>query len=91
VIVGPAAGLTGAARLTGGQSYLEIDQDGQPLADVSGTIATDGETVTLSATREWRIRAGNAGAVHLTINGIAVGPMGAGGQVIEWRITRTGS
>jgi cytoskeletal protein RodZ len=91
VTVQPAAGLTGALRLEGGPSYLEIDQDGVPLASVSGSIADDGESVALSATRELRIRAGNAGAIRLTINGISIGAMGGGGSVVEWRITRTGS
>ena len=38
-----------------------------------------------------RIRAGNAGAVRLTINGIAIGLMGANGAVVEWRIARSGN
>jgi hypothetical protein len=60
------------------------------LANVSGTVATDGATIELAATRELRIRAGNAGAVQLTLNGITVGAMGGGGQVVEWRITPAG-
>ena len=45
VIVQPAAGLAGAILLDGGQSYLEVDQDGAALASVSGTIADAGETI----------------------------------------------
>jgi cytoskeletal protein RodZ len=91
VTVQPAAGLSGTLRLEGGQSYLEIDQDGAPMTSVSGSIADAGESVTLAATRELRIRAGNAGAIRLTINGITIGAMGSDGSVVEWRITRTGS
>jgi len=91
VTVDPGAGLAGSLRLEGGPSYLEIDQDGVPLASVSGSIADDGESVAISASRELRIRAGNAGAIRLTINGITIGAMGGGGSVVEWRITRTGS
>jgi hypothetical protein len=62
-----------------------------PVATVSGSIADDGESVVLAATRELRIRAGNAGAIRLTINGITIGAMGGSGSVVEWRITRSGS
>ena len=44
--------------------------------------------VDLAANDELRIRAGNAGAVRLTINGIGIGAMGGSGDVVEWRITR---
>jgi cytoskeletal protein RodZ len=91
VTIQPGAGLSGSLVLQGGPSYLEVDQDGAPVAGVSGSIADDGESVALSATRELRIRAGNAGAVRLTINGISTGAMGGDGAVVEWRITRTGS
>ena len=39
----PADGLSGTLRLDGGDSYLEVDQDGVPVAGVSGSIADDGE------------------------------------------------
>ena len=91
VTVQPAAGLSGTLRLEGGQSYLELDQDGAPVAGVSGSIAEDGDSIPLTATQTLRIRAGNAGATRLTINGINVGPMGPAGSVVEWQITRSGS
>jgi cytoskeletal protein RodZ len=91
VTIQPAAGLSGTLRLEGGQSYLEVEQDGAPLAGVSGNIADDGDSISLSATRELRIRAGNGGATRLTINGIGIGAMGSEGAVVEWRITRSGS
>ena len=80
-------GLAGILRITGGQSYLQVSQNGAPLAGVSGGIADDGETIELAASDEIRIRAGNAGAVHVTMNGLDIGAMGASGAVVEWRIT----
>jgi cytoskeletal protein RodZ len=87
VTVTAPAGLGGTLVLSGGDSYLELDEDGA-RDGVSGTIVTDGTTVPLTATRDLRIRAGNAGAVTVTINGIRIGPMGASGAVVEWRVTR---
>ena len=83
------AGLHGGLVLDG-ESYLEVEQDGTPIANVSGTIAADGTRVVLAADDALRIRAGNAGAVRLTLNGISIGPIGEDGQVIEWRISRSG-
>lgn len=88
VRVAPARGVRGTLRIEGGDSYLEVDQDGQPLAGVSGRIVSDGDTVDFAANRELRILAGNAGAVRLTINGIRIGAMGDQGAVVEWRIGR---
>lgn len=90
VTVSAPGGLSGELRIAGGQSYLEVDVDGDPLAGVSGGISDPGDVVTLDATDEIRVRAGNAGAVTLTINGIRIGPMGAPGAVVEWRINRDG-
>ena len=88
VIVDAPAGLVGSLAVSGGASYIELDEDGRAKAGVSGTIIADGATVATTATRELRIRAGNAGAVVVTLNGMRIGPMGAAGNVIEWRITR---
>lgn len=90
VTVQPGVGLSGTLEIANGDSYLEVDQDGTPLANVSGGIAVSGESIELSATSELRIRAGNAGAVRLTLNGIEIAAMGGSGEVVEWRITRTG-
>jgi cytoskeletal protein RodZ len=90
VTVAPGEGLAGALTLVGGDSYLELDADGAPVAGVSGTIAAAGDRIDVTAARELRIRAGNAGAVHVTINGIDIGAMGSAGAVVEWRISRSG-
>ncbi len=88
VVVGPGDGLRVRLRLNGGDSYLEVDEDGEPVADVSGSVAEDGTGANLAADETVRIRAGNAGAVRLSINGISIGAMGPAGAVVEWRITR---
>jgi hypothetical protein len=85
----PGAGLAGTLALVEGDSYLEVEQDGTPIDGVSGGISDDGERIELAADDEIRIRAGNAGAVGLTINGIGLGAMGGDGAVVEWRISRT--
>jgi hypothetical protein len=88
LVIQPPAGLVGQLRVRGATSYLEIDQDGEPMKDVSGHNAEPGTRVMLSARGDLRIRVGNAGVVLLTINGIDLGPMGRPGTVVEWRITR---
>jgi cytoskeletal protein RodZ len=88
VTVQPASGLHGVLRVRGGTSYLEIDQDGEPMKNVSGHNADSGARVDLAARHELRIRVGNAGVVRLVINGIDLGPMGRPGTVVEWRIAR---
>jgi cytoskeletal protein RodZ len=81
--------LTVALAIEGGDSWIEADADGAPVADVTRRIAVDGESIDVSASNELRILAGNAGAVRVTINGLAVGLMGGDGTVVEWQITRT--
>ena len=88
--MGPGDGLVATLGLDGGDSYLELEEDGVPVADVSGGISDDGERVNMSASETLRIRAGNAGVVRLSINGIGLGAMGGNGAVIEWRIARSG-
>ena len=89
VTVRPDGGLRAAVRVVGAESYLEVEEDGKPVAGVSGAIAAPGARANLRANDELRILAGNAGAVRLTINGIGIAAMGGDGEVVEWRITRT--
>jgi hypothetical protein len=51
-------------------------------------VVEDGTSVELKAKQSVRIRAGNAVAVQVTINGISLGKMGGSGDVVEWHITR---
>jgi cytoskeleton protein RodZ len=90
VTVGVGQGLTGTLVVDGGDSYLELDEDGEAVDGVSGGIADAGDRIDVSADDALRVRAGNAGAVRLIINGMNLGPMGADGAVVEWRIQRTG-
>lgn len=90
VVVTPPTGLGGQLRVNEADSYLEVEQDGTPLAELSGGIATAGTEIPLTASEELRVLAGNAVAVHLTINGISLGAMGGDGEVVEWRITPAG-
>ena len=89
VSVGQPTGLRATLSIDGGDSYVELDQDGG-AAEGSGSIAVDGSEIVLEAEESLRIRAGNAGAVRVTVNGIALGAMGAGGAVVEWSIQRSG-
>jgi hypothetical protein len=81
-------GLAGSITVSGGPSYLEIDEDGTPKAGVSGRNSPPGTVVELVAETALRIRVGNAAAVRLVLNGVDFGPMGASGAVVEWRVTR---
>jgi cytoskeletal protein RodZ len=86
VRIAPAEAIRATLRVVDADSYLEVEEDGTPVPDVSGGIASDGDSVTLEADEELRIRAGNAGAVRLVVNGIGLGAMGEDGAVVEWRI-----
>jgi cytoskeletal protein RodZ len=90
VTVRPEEGLTGMLRLDGGDSYLEVEEDGTALEGVSGGISDDGDRVEMEANETIRILAGNAGAVGVSVNGIDLGTMGGNGAVIEWVVTRSG-
>ena len=89
VTIGGPDGLRAALSITGADSYVELDEDGE-AAETSGSIASDGDRITLQADETLRIRVGNAGAVRVSINGITVGTMGGDGAVVEWRVERIG-
>ena len=80
--------LTAVLEIVDGESYLVLEEDGAVIEELSGTIAPDGEVITLDAEESLRIRVGNAGAVRITIDGIELGLMGDDAQVVEWRVTR---
>ncbi len=90
VKVTAAANLTGTLVIAGGPSYLLVLQDNVPLAGISGRTLTAGKSVALSAKQTLVVRAGNASAVTMTINGITIGTMGGSGEVIEWHVQAGG-
>lgn len=83
------AGLSATLAIGEGGSYVELDEDGSAAA-ISGTIAADGDEITLQADESLRIRVGNAGAVRVTINGVSLGALGADGAIVEWRVRPAG-
>jgi cytoskeletal protein RodZ len=87
VTVAAATGVQGSLNVGKAASYLQVDEDGAH-AEGYGRVAEAGTKLALQAKQTIRVRAGNAAAVTLTINGVALGPMGGSGQVVEWRITR---
>ncbi len=87
--MGQPAGLRATLTIDGGDSYVELEEDGTAVEE-SGSIATDGDEITVEAAEALRIRVGNAGAVRVTVNGVTLGTMGGDGAVVEWRIQRVG-
>jgi hypothetical protein len=67
-----------------------VEEDGTPISGVSGGISDPGDRISLTAQNQVRIRAGNAAAVRVTLNGLDLGAMGGSGAVVEWQITLTG-
>jgi hypothetical protein len=90
VSVAPPEGLAATIEITGGESYLLLEEDGAAVDELSGRNAQDGDIVELEANETLRIRVGNAGAVRISINGMMFGLMGDEAQVVEWRVTSTG-
>ena len=90
VTIAAPAGLAVRLEVRGGPSYLEAYEDDVADDAVSFRNATAGANIDLSARRTIRIRAGSAGAVTVSVNGVRLGPMGAMGAVVEWTIARSG-
>ena len=57
-----------------------------PRAGVSGLDQDAGTRITLSADERIRLRTGDAGHVHLVLNGYVISPMGTAGSTVEWAI-----
>jgi hypothetical protein len=76
-----AQGVTVRMQLTGGNSWVSATGSGGKklfeglLTAGSVKILTDGKMV--------KIVVGNAGAVQLTVNGVAIGTPGGSGQVVR--------
>ena len=76
-------------QVAGSPSYLELLQDNVPESSVSGRVVKPPKAVSLKANGSIMLRAGNAGAVSLTIDGVLVGAMGGPGEVVTWNIQLT--
>jgi cytoskeletal protein RodZ len=87
ITVGLAAGLHGTLVVSGSKSYVLLLQDDVALTGVSGHVLSSGKSVGVAAKRTILVRAGNAAAVRLTINGVTLPVMGGRGEVVEWVIT----
>jgi cytoskeletal protein RodZ len=84
---GPVEGeLQVILEARGGRSWMRIVVDGEQLRGWGGPTLNNGETVTITAQREVWLRSGNAGIVHVTINGRDAGMLGSRGQVGNWII-----
>ncbi len=86
ITVVPASGLSGTLEVRDGPTYLELDEDGVPRTGISATEQDAGTRITLNADERIRLRAGDAGRVHLVLNGYVISPMGASGATVEWAI-----
>jgi hypothetical protein len=87
---GPVDGeITLVLEGRGGSSWMRIVVDGEQLRprQWGGPNLSNGETVTITAEREIWFRTGNAGIVHVTLNGEDLGALGRRGQVGNWIIT----
>jgi len=85
----PEGAITLVIEGRGGSSWMRIVVDGERLRprDWGGPTLRNGETATITAEREIWIRTGNAGRVHITLNGRDLGTLGSRGQVGNWIIT----
>lgn len=80
--------ITLVLEARGGSSWTRIVVDGEQLRprDYGGPTLGNGETATITAEQEIWIRAGNAGNIHVILNGRELGPLGRRGQVGNWLI-----
>jgi hypothetical protein len=73
---------------------VQLTQASWLRVDVDGSVAYEG-TLPAGASKSFAgksavVRVGNAGGVKIAINGKAVGPLGASGDVVERRFVLTG-
>ncbi|MEO6349423.1 MAG: RodZ domain-containing protein [Candidatus Limnocylindrales bacterium] len=86
IIVAPpvTTGLVLVINVEGRNSWVRVTADGARVAGL-GTLEV-GEIKTINATSEICIRTGNAGGLHLNLNGLDIGLLGRAGQVGSWII-----
>lgn len=78
------SGIDLVITVEGGRSWVRVVADGERIPGYGGRTLRAGETHTVSALNEMCLRAGNAGALHLTLNGEDLGRLGRSGQVGSW-------
>lgn len=67
-----------------GDSWMRIVVDGEVLRGWGGPTLRQGSTVTVSASEEVWLRAGNSGVIRVTQDGVELGNLGRRGQVANW-------
>jgi hypothetical protein len=78
--------LTLVITAEGGGSWLRIVADGEVLraSTWGGPTLRNGGSVTINADTDIWLRAGNAGVLRITLNGVDLGMLGSRGQVGNW-------
>ncbi len=82
----PATSIELLISVEGGESWVRVVSDGERLQGYGSRTLRAGQTHTVNALNEMCLRAGNAGALHLTLNGVDIGFLGANGDVGSWLI-----
>jgi len=77
---GPSGGLTVGVEVEGTPAWIRVRADSETVFE---EVAPPGFSRTFEAGRVVGIRAGDAGAVSVEVNGQDVGPLGEPGQVLE--------
>ena len=76
----PSGALTVGVEVEGGPAWIRVRSDSETVFE---QVAPPGFSRTFEASRVVGIRAGDAGAVRVEVNGQDVGPLGEPGQVLE--------
>jgi cytoskeleton protein RodZ len=76
----PSGVLTVGVEVEGRAAWIRVRSDSETVFE---EVAPPGFSRTFEASRMVGIRAGDAGAVHVVVNGQDVGPLGDPGQVLE--------
>jgi cytoskeleton protein RodZ len=76
----PFGALTVGVEVEGGPAWIRVRCDSETVFE---KVAPPGFSRTFEASHTVGIRAGDAGAVHVEVNGQDVGPLGDPGQVLE--------
>ena len=76
----PSGALTVGVEVEGGPAWIRVRSDSETVFE---EVAPPGFSRTFEASRVVGIRAGDAGAVRVEVNGQDVGPLGDPGQVLE--------